>query len=891
MPAFNVVGGGRVGKKRRPDLPLVGRDEEIRQALAALDDTAKFQGVVLVGDSGVGKSTLADALADAVGERGQTVRFVLATEAARAVPLGAFSWVRNIGAADGPAMMLIAAQQILEQDDNLIVVVDDAHLLDPLSATLVYRLAVSDRARLIVTIRTGEAVPDAITALWKERLLLRLRLDAFTWEQTSALVRAVLGEPVEIRLVNALQDRTAGNPLMLRSLLRAGRESGVLVRTDDGWQLRGPLHPDRELYDLLEFRLRSFAPAELEAVEVIAAAEVLDWEILRAMCDADAIGNLERHGIIQLVSDESHTVARLFHPILGDVAIQRAGVVRSRQLNGILAQHLRKYLQTDGRWSRSPDVRTRIQAAQFMIRSDLAPDLGLISDAAAQALCMLNIACAEELAQFAYDHGGGFAAAIIFAETMGWQGRGDEAEALLADVAPADGADEELIVRWGCGRAANLLLGCAQVGPTRLVLANVRDRIDSPADTGPLTALDAMVACFSGDIPTAIELGLPLCASDAEPASKAWAALSTCWALALAGRFSEVPPIGDAARRAPEQAGPRQFIIGLAEVVAAATAGDFPAAERICDRHRRMNTAGPEADAFIQAMLGLVHFVRGALPAACAAFNESISVMSQGFPACWLQLVAAWCAQAEYAQQHDQAAAAALRCSEQARVPQLAMFSPELELARAWQRVAVGQMTAARTHALRAAQIAHQSGMDAVVIRAWHTAMRFGDRSCIVRLEELAGRLNTPLTDTIAAHARGLANQDGDLLDGAAVRFTEIGAMSLAADAAAQAAGEHARKGHRGKEVESSTRAHGLASRCGLRTPAVEATAHPLPIKGREREVAMLVAAGLSNREIAHRLFLSVRTTEGHLYRIFGKLGINHRDQLIHLLDLERPAS
>ncbi|HEY2449570.1 MAG TPA: helix-turn-helix transcriptional regulator, partial [Mycobacterium sp.] len=95
----------------------------------------------------------------------------------------------------------------------------------------------------------------------------------------------------------------------------------------------------------------------------------------------------------------------------------------------------------------------------------------------------------------------------------------------------------------------------------------------------------------------------------------------------------------------------------------------------------------------------------------------------------------------------------------------------------------------------------------------------------------------------------------------------------------------------RGKEVESSTRAYRLASRCGLRTPAVEAAARPLPITSREIEIAELVAAGLSNRQIADRLFVSVRTAEGHLYRIFTKLGINSRDQLIHLLNLDRPEA
>jgi DNA-binding CsgD family transcriptional regulator len=60
--------------------------------------------------------------------------------------------------------------------------------------------------------------------------------------------------------------------------------------------------------------------------------------------------------------------------------------------------------------------------------------------------------------------------------------------------------------------------------------------------------------------------------------------------------------------------------------------------------------------------------------------------------------------------------------------------------------------------------------------------------------------------------------------------------------------------------------------------------AQPLPITDREREIVNLVAAGLSNRQIADRLVVSVRTVEGHLYRIFAKLGIEHREQLIHLV-------
>ena len=180
----------------------------------------------------------------------------------------------------------------------------------------------------------------------------------------------MLGGAVDTGLINELHHQTRGNPLMLRGLLSAGRESGVLVRSERGWQLRGALRADRQLCDLLEFRLRSLAAEELEAMEVVAVAEVLDWEILRGLCDADAVGRLERSGVIQLVPDESHTVARLAHPILGEVVMQRAGVVRSRQLNGMLAQNLRKQMWAGGERSRPPDVRAQIQLAQFMMRSN-----------------------------------------------------------------------------------------------------------------------------------------------------------------------------------------------------------------------------------------------------------------------------------------------------------------------------------------------------------------------------------------------------------------------------------------------------------------------------------------------------------------------------------------
>ena len=58
-------------------------------------------------------------------------------------------------------------------------------------------------------------------------------------------------------------------------------------------------------------------------------------------------------------------------------------------------------------------------------------------------------------------------------------------------------------------------------------------------------------------------------------------------------------------------------------------------------------------------------------------------------------------------------------------------------------------------------------------------------------------------------------------------------------------------------------------------------------LTAQERQIAQLARDGLSNPEIGARLFLSPRTVEWHLHKVFAKLGIRSRRQLAGAL----PAS
>lgn len=69
-----------------------------------------------------------------------------------------------------------------------------------------------------------------------------------------------------------------------------------------------------------------------------------------------------------------------------------------------------------------------------------------------------------------------------------------------------------------------------------------------------------------------------------------------------------------------------------------------------------------------------------------------------------------------------------------------------------------------------------------------------------------------------------------------------------------------------------------LAPAAAVPEPASGTT--PDPLTAREREVAALIAQGLSNPAIASRLMIAERTAEGHVQSILNKLGFNSRAQV-----------
>lgn len=179
----------------------------------------------------------------------------------------------------------------------------------------------------------------------------------------------------------------------------------------------------------------------------------------------------------------------------------------------------------------------------------------------------------------------------------------------------------------------------------------------------------------------------------------------------------------------------------------------------------------------------------------------------------------------------------------------------------AWRAAARGDLDAAR-EALRDPAGDHD-------VYARYEAVRLGDPG------EAARRL--PADGVLAAHARALAHGDGPALDRAAEALEERGFLLFAAEAHAQAV-----RAHRDPSAArtSRTRAVALARRCpGARTPALSGLVLG-ELTTRQRQIVTLAAAGLTNRQIAEQLTLSVRTVGNHLYSAYSRLGTGDRGTL-----------
>ena len=170
----------------------------------------------------------------------------------------------------------------------MIVGVDDAHLLDDLSAFTVHQLVTRRLATVILTIRSGESTPDAITSIWKDQHLERLELQPLSPPEIAGLVEHVLGGPVDSFSAQRLWQYTQGNALYLRHLLENEVSAGRMTQRSGVWLWDGQPQLSPTLAELLEARMTDVPRSVHEVLDALAVAEPLETDVLEENADVDA---------------------------------------------------------------------------------------------------------------------------------------------------------------------------------------------------------------------------------------------------------------------------------------------------------------------------------------------------------------------------------------------------------------------------------------------------------------------------------------------------------------------------------------------------------------------------------------------------------------------------
>jgi DNA-binding CsgD family transcriptional regulator len=789
----------------------------------------------------------------------------------------------------------------------LVVAIDDEQWLDRASArALAFALCrLTDEPVGVVLARR----PQTEGVLWPELArgfggegLAAMKVEPLDVISTGRLLAERLGRPIGRPLLKRIHETSGGNPLYA---LAISRELG---RRRDGSPGGSELPIPATLVDAVAQRLERLDPRASDPLLVVSAASQPTLALLQSVLPEFVLGDLdsaERAGVIELEAGR----ARFTHPLLASTHYARAPVARRRALHRLLAEVLEDDEQRAYHLARAAEVPDREIAATIELASGVAARRGAPESAA-------------ELLERASELTPAVAATarssrVISAAEMWWRA-GDatrsrellerllpdleagpiraRALGVLAEVRTDDGAIAHALLQEALdnadgrhalrsGIASALAAHSANVAEFKAMVAYARMAVESAElaeDPGLLSRAlgeEAVAAFFNGEGVDfdALRRGVEL--TDADSAAPLYSARG---ALAQILFWSDdhgaaLPVYDDLLRLSRERGevydtGAVLFEMAVLEWYA----GNRELAERHRSAAEELVRGQGEHDLDLWLMWGESLFAagRGELEDARAAAIEAIGVAEEignpliaTLPTTVLASVELWLARPGAA--HD-------------------VIGPVRESFLASGLGFIGSMTL---------------GLWSLDIEALIAGDRPGEAQPV--LEDLlrrASRSGNGNATGIAERCRGLLlAARGDIagaIDAMDRALAEHARRSLAPEIARTLLerGSLLRRAKRKSAAKESLdralaifeqigapmwagRARDQLSRVGLRRAAVSEGLTPA-----QERVAELVVAGLSNREIASALYMSPRSVESHLTKVYREIGVKSRSQLVAAL-------
>ncbi len=786
---------------------------------------------------------------------------------------------------------LVAA---LAAERPLVLVVDDAQWSDAGSLAAVHFLARRvDQLPLLLVVATRPRAA-AVGPLLLEPGAVVLRPAALSPEAVLAWARAEVGADAEAPFAAAVQAATAGNPFLVRELLREVRAEGIAPRAAAVGRLAS-LRPETVLTSVM-LRLasvRADARALAVAAAVLGDGAALDVAVALAGVAPEAAGEagtaLARVDVLR-----AEPRVRFAHPLVRTAIYEDLPPHERARLHGRAALLLHERGESDervaGQLLEAPPVRAPWALAALRAAAERASSLGAHQTAAhhlARALAeaegdderralLVALAQAEAMA------GSGDAAAhlreagrlatepteraaIAFAlgRVLRFAGEADAAIDVLEGLAGARVATELLacvtMSRRARLRLAPLRAGLAREDPTTLVPRRFGDAfraLDVALEGGPPQRVEALVAAALASPPLD------------DPSHEGQADALAALALMFADRHAQAERLCD---RLVEGEPARQSAATFSGVLA----------QRAFLRLRRGQPADARADAELALELGADRSGARSLLSRAAAVLTYLAI--------------------ELDEEPDPRLAAIVDDTD-------AIAGRYIVHARAVQLIARGELREGRDALLAFGARELELDWGGAAHAPWRSqaglaSITLGERDAGERLveEELAlvRAAGAPRALGIALRARARAQADPAerevALREAVAVLVGSGAELELARALTDLGAALRRGGTPAAAREPLRRGHELAQQCGA-TPLAERARAELRAAGArprvtrltgsgaltpsERRVVELVAGGASNREAAQTLFVTEKTVETHLRHAYAKLGVRSRREL-----------
>jgi DNA-binding CsgD family transcriptional regulator len=882
-------------------MDLVGRERQTTELDAAIDATAAGEGrlVVLRGEAGIGKTRLLQVVTEHACSRRLEVLTGRATELESDVPLAVFREAMPdlvpIGPADPEArwQLFRGVTESLSGSRPRALVLDDVHWADPLSRQLLESLVRRPPRGphlLVVALRPG-AVADAVLEAARATARSPHLLDLTALDRTAAdLLIGPDHSPEDRARIFA---SSGGNPLLLEELAKGDATavvpSGIVAAVsaelatldEDSLAL---VRAGSVLGDPFDIDLAA-AAAGMARSDGLAATDAL---LARGLVRPGGGRQLTfRHPVIRTAVYESQpVVVRLRGHARAAEALESLGAPLPSR-----ARHL-AHVAVPG----EVESATVLRDAAALVRAH-SPSI-----AADWMLAAKRAAPPAELASFS-----------DLAEVLVQSGRLDEALTVAEEGLQFGRGTAEHQVRLVLAVASvERLLGRHEAARRRLVRA-----VDEPSLSGELVpevaaalalsayergdydemaswaeaarrghglvgaAASSMLALghrFAGrldeaETASAFTVTAVRDATDDELAVHAELMIATAWALVAVEQLADALLVSRRASGAALRAGNGVAAVPLllAEVLTLGLLGRTGEAAEVSDRaevEARL-TRNDQSVQWASWMRAWVLLECGDLDAALRGAEESVALAHRLDQSALVTIGNAVLGSVLLAAGRPEEAEPLL-ADYDVEPGWVCRWAPRLVEAR----IALDDFEGAATAADRAAALADGTGLAGAVA----AAQRAGSMVLAARGEFAA---SAELGLSSVAHAESI----GAELDAASAHLLAGRAL---APSDKEAAVEHLteahrladRRGSRRTAAEATRELRRLGRRIGVGGPRSSSRLGVDALSTREREIADLVARGLTNREIAARLFLSEKTIESHLSKAFGKLGVSSRAAL-----------